>query len=427
MRQSLTLSTTSSRPKRNNHHKNVVSTSVRKQNSSVPLGLFALLSLDLLLEILYRLTVKSLLILKCVCKPLNSIISDPKFAKDHLRLSQTSHYHLVICPIRYLDDEFFLYDYRLASVQKQDSFDGITTTFMLETMLRFPINPEESDVLIINSCNGLICFKTSYEDSNSDLVVGNPSTGKFKILPPLENLPQGKSKTGYSIGYDGFSDTYKVVAVTCYRFHKSDLFCKTQVRIYNSNTNFWKRIADFPSKIMSKPGWYDGIFVSGTINWVIPRDQDNDSSWVILSLDLGNESYEEILQPNFGLDEPLEILNSGIFKDCLCLLAHTNTFLDIWVMKDYGNKDSWNKFFNVSFEELDYTCCVFVKLVYISEEDGQMFLEIEEELHIYNYKNRTEIEDEEIEDELQIEIPRFYDLPSSRFTSNVYAESLISP
>ncbi|AES92667.1 putative F-box domain-containing protein [Medicago truncatula] len=50
-------------------------------------SLLTLLSLDLLLEILYRLPVKSLMILKCVCKPLNALISDPIFAKDHIRFS----------------------------------------------------------------------------------------------------------------------------------------------------------------------------------------------------------------------------------------------------------------------------------------------------------------------------------------------------
>jgi hypothetical protein len=57
MRQPLT------RSKRKHRH-NVVSssTTVRKQNSSDPFGLFALLWLDLFLEILYRLPVKSLLV-----------------------------------------------------------------------------------------------------------------------------------------------------------------------------------------------------------------------------------------------------------------------------------------------------------------------------------------------------------------------------
>jgi F-box interacting protein len=262
--------------------------------------------------------VKSLLILKCVCKRLNSIISDPKFAKDHLRFSQTRHYHLVICPISYsLEREFLLYDYRVPSV-----FDNSKAS----TMLKLPINPYNNNVVIINSCNGIICFKTPDWSYNSDLVVCNPSTGKFKILPPLENLPRGKLKTGYNIGYDGFSDYYKVVAVTCYQFDESYLFCKNQVRIHNSNTNFWKRIADFPFEIICEPDWDKGIFVSGTFNWVIQRDQEIGSSWVIVSLDLGNESYQEISQPNFGLEDSLHYLNLGVFRDCLYILAHSRVF-----------------------------------------------------------------------------------------------------
>ncbi|MCI54852.1 F-box/kelch-repeat protein, partial [Trifolium medium] len=45
------------------------------------------LPFDLVSEILCRLPVKLLLQLRCLCKSLNSLISDPKFAKKHLRLS----------------------------------------------------------------------------------------------------------------------------------------------------------------------------------------------------------------------------------------------------------------------------------------------------------------------------------------------------
>jgi hypothetical protein len=84
-------------------------------------------------------------------------------------------------------------------------------------------------------------------------------------------------------------------------------------------------------------------------------------------------------------------------------------------MKDYGNKDSWNKFFSVSFAELGYDGFQFVSLIYISEEDGHVFLDISNKLYVYNYKNRTA-------KKLELD-----GLPSTRFTSNVYVESLISP
>jgi F-box interacting protein len=158
-----------------------------------------------------------------------------------------------------------------------------------------------------------------------------------------------------------------------------------------------------------------GKFVSGTINWAI-KDQEKVSSWVILSLDLGNESYQKIMQPDFGLADPLHDFRLGVSRDCLCILAHTKDLLDFWVMKDYGNKDSWSKLFTVPFTELGYNGVDFVNLVYISEEHGLVFLDLCYKVYVYNYKNRT------------VQIPEIQDLPSTRFTSNyVYIESLISP
>jgi len=121
-----------------------------------PLGLFYLLPLELMLEILYRLAVKSLLTLKCVCKPLNSIISDPKFTKDHFRLSKTRHYHLLICPRDFHNEKgFVLFDSWLPSVLNS------ATSTITEMMLNFPLNScGISRVYITASCDGIICFET---------------------------------------------------------------------------------------------------------------------------------------------------------------------------------------------------------------------------------------------------------------------------
>jgi len=209
------------------------------------------------------------------------------------------------------------------------------------------------------------------------------------------------------MGYDQSTDSYKVVAILCNKF------CKTQVRIHTLGTNFWRTIPDFPSQLMGEAKYYLGKFVSGNINWAI-EDQKNYNSWVILSLDLGNESYQEILQPDYGLDEPLQNFSLGVSRDNLCVLAHTETFLDIWVMKDYRNKDSWTKLFSLPFAKFpDYYG--YTNLLYISEEDDQLFLDFYSKIYVYNYKTGT------------VKIPAIQDLPSTSFISNVYVESLISP
>jgi len=381
-------------------------------------GMFALLSRDLVLEILYRLPVKSLLTLKCVCKLLNSIISDPNFAKDHLRLSRTRHYHLaVLCGRGFFPGkEFLLFDYRLSSV-----FDNsrISNTIIPDTMLQFPLNLSIINVIIIDSCDGIICFITyDYNNKHSDLVAWNPSVRKFKILPTLENPPKDTFKTGYSIGYDSSIDNYKVVAVTCNQFATPNCYSKIQqVRVHTFGTNFWKRIPDFPSEIMHVADWCHGIFVTGTINWAIRRDQRKHSSWVILSLDLGKESYQEILLPDYA---PLFNLSLGVSNDCLCILAQNKTILDGWVMNDYGNKESWTKLFTVPFMKFHGYNGIRAAMLCISKEDAQVLIVIAMKVYLYNYKNGT------------VEIPNMQGLPSTlipcnKFTSNVYVESLVSP
>lgn len=148
-------------PYRNHYddHRNI-----RKQNLSDPLGLFALLSLDLVLEILYRTPIKSLLTLNCVSKPFNSFISDPKFANDHLRLSKIHHRHhnLLISPWAFFSEgNFSLLDSRLTSVFNNNN----STTIVPDMKLNFPLNPSNIRAIIADSCDGIICLQPSMTDS----------------------------------------------------------------------------------------------------------------------------------------------------------------------------------------------------------------------------------------------------------------------
>lgn len=348
---------------------------------------------------------KSLLTLRCVCKSLNSIISDPKFAKDHLRLSQTRHYHLLRCPWNmFLRRKFSLSDFQLRSILSN-------SPSTIETKIKFPLNTRDIHAHVIDSCDGIIFFRVQYNYKHCNMVAWNPCTRKLKTLPPL-NLPGHTLNTLYSVGYDSFTDNYKVIVVACYQHYNSYKFCKTQVKVHTLGSNVWRRIPDFPSENKGVPEGRVGKFVSGAIHWVI-KDQDNDSSWVILSLDLGNESYQEILQPDYGVHQRLRYFSLGVCRDCLWVLAHTTTFLNIWVMKDYGNKDSWTKLFSVPFKEFSDNC--YAPVLFIYEEDDQVLLDFCGKLYVYNYKNGT------------VKISGIQNLAFTDFSSNVYVESLVSP
>jgi F-box interacting protein len=144
-------------------------------------------------------------------------------------------------------------------------------------------------------------------------------------------------------GYDPFIDNYKVVVVLNY-YDKHFCVNKTEVKIHTLGTNSWKTIQEFPFGDCT-PFEKSGKFVSGTINWLFIEDlyRRRESRSFIVSLDLKNDSFQEILMPgDYG--EVAEMLTLGVMRDWLCLFCGD----DVWIMKEYGNEKSWTKLFTIS-------------------------------------------------------------------------------
>jgi len=106
-------------------------------------------------------------------------------------------------------------------------------------------------------------------------------------------------------------------------------------------------------------------------------------------------------------------------RDCLCVFAISDMFLDVWIMNEYGKKESWTKLYSVS-DMQDRGLQAYTAL-YISEDDQLLMqcYEIEAKfstmkLVLYDSKTGT------------LNIPEFqnnYD----QIYPKVYIESLISP
>ena len=236
----------------------------------------------------------------------------------------------------------------------------------------------------------------------------NPSTGKFKTLPSLETLGVRGCPLIYSFGYDHFSYSYKVVALYWSVRHETD------VKVHALGTDSWRAIQRFPANAP----FQRGRFVSGMLNW-LAKDITR-PSWVIVSLDLGTETYQQLLPPDCLVDDVNFTLNLDVLHDSLCILASCNLFTDVWVMKDYGNKESWTKLLAVPYfaDYPQYSHRVpnysFPRALWISDEDDEVLLMLEWMLAVYNSKSgsfRT------------LGIPQL----GHHIRAEVYAESLISP
>lgn len=143
---------------------------------------------------------------------------------------------------------------------------------------------------------------------------------------------------------------------------------KTKVNVHTMGTNCcWRRIHEFPYGV---PIGKSAKFVCGIINWVVSKDgNEMNSPFFIVSLDLKNESYHEILQPGYG-DVDVGFLTLGEFRDSLCIFAHAKSFIDVWLMKEYEKKESWNKLFTIPLIEdhLGYYPCTKVAYIYGHEQ-----------------------------------------------------------
>ncbi|XP_057432922.1 F-box/kelch-repeat protein At3g23880-like [Lotus japonicus] len=377
------------------------------------------LPFDLVVEILCRLPVKSLLQLRCVCKSWNSLISDSKFAKKHLRCSPkdfTRHHiildhtlnqkslisHLKSLIFHLKFDESVIMAYPLQSV-----FNAAVAATI--TLLEYPLNTQNLVDFIVGSCNGcILCLDI---DQSSPLL-WNPSTRRFKKLPSLENPLLEEEDchyyTTYGFGYDHSTDRYKVVAVFCYECdddeEDDDFYYKTQVKVHTLGTDSWRSIQEFPSGVAV---FDTGKFVSGTLNWL--ADDSTNLNPVIVSFDLGKESYHEIFPP---VTREL-VLGLGVLRDCLCIISDPpDRFADIWLMKEYGNKDSWTKLFSMKMmEEVEL---LYPNLLHISEDGEVLLVQLREKLVLYNSRDAT------------FKTPPIQDFDSF-MDSAVYVESLISP
>jgi len=181
----------------------------------------------------------------------------------------------------------------------------------------------------------------------------------------------------FGFGYDSFNDNYKVVVVLRgpIRDSSGNFSCKTEVKVHTSSTNCWKNIPEFPFDIIVPE--QSGKLVSDTINWLAIIEFDWRSPRFIVSFDLEKESYQKAFLPDSGEANVCNFLALFVLSDCLCVTYGDSDFdwvmMDVWIMKEYGNKDSWTKLFTLS-SSVDL--CIShnsAKPVYLFEDDQVLF------------------------------------------------------
>lgn len=339
---------------------------------------------EIIREILLKLPVKSLLRFKSVSKGLLSLISSSEFVKAHLRTSTKNNAFIhdkILFGSKTFDD-MELYTYSIHSMIESSVFADPVYP-LIDENLQFAnvwfdcsdIEPDEMTYLV-GSCNGLVCVSFS----SNILILWNPTTSKSKMLPDSGTVLDFEYYgISYAFGYDELHDDYKVVEFLGFVCDDTGVYT-TQVKVYSMRTDSWKYLSNWPG---GDTFGGSGKFLNGAIHWSV-CDFDRPANWVIVSHDLSTDTFGELPIPNLGDDVRVEV---DIIRGCLAVYCEHNVYMDVWVMKEYGTRESWTKVVCIPFF-LDLWDHEFVRPhpLFISE-DGKVLVNYGSCLKVYDPSN----------------------------------------
>ncbi|GFP93419.1 F-box protein cpr30 [Phtheirospermum japonicum] len=265
------------------------------------------LPFDLIENILSRLPVKTLKRFRAVERSWCHLIDSERFARIHLHFSLTSNSNrnLISC----------LLGFYWMSVDSLDEGQSIEPGFEYD----------DKDIhAISNSCNGLVVVTREPEPP----ILWNPFSREHKVLPkcPLDFTPDPSisCKPTYGFGYDSRNDDYKVVKVML-----------DEEWIYSLKFDCWRR-TDGTSYDRGK--W--AVHVNGALHTIV-RAETN--SMKIMGFSVVTERDYEVATPE-GIDmimKGLVYVCLDVLDECLALVCNYGSKLVIWVMEEYGVKESW--------------------------------------------------------------------------------------
>ncbi|XP_058184833.1 F-box protein At5g49610-like [Rhododendron vialii] len=323
------------------------------ENEATAIEGMELLTEDVLMEILSRLSVKSLLRCKSVSKNWYSLIRNPSFISLHHTRAQP---HDCISLVRTDNNYTHHWFYYL--------FPGQTSIQHLD--LSFTERPVDlSSFRIRGSCNGLMCLSEWFK---ANIMICNPATREFRLLP---RPPYHNWRTNHvGFAFDSKTNDYIVVRVaTLYEFSKAvdmdfepptrfdqkvmDLETPTRIdhkiQIYGMSRDSWKEIAATVPNHRFSPYDHPSTLMDGVFYWLC-----YDFSIEVCAIDVLNTvegSFKQRALPvSIGsASRP----NICLLNDSLVLVVPMydnqleETQFDVWLMKEYRVQECWTKKYTI--------------------------------------------------------------------------------
>ncbi|CAL2259621.1 unnamed protein product [Prunus armeniaca] len=304
--------------------------------------------------ILLRLPVKSLIKCTSVCKAWRSMIMNKRFTRAHLSQSNNMNDRHLFLVHRVSGRESSTSGHRAIVSKVTEEVYSLhydNQAFDEYAKIEFPIAPKQEvlneHLRVVGTCDGLICLADDMFCYCYNFFIWNPAIRKLVTLPrpAITFRTHGGYNASIGFGFDANTNDYKVVRVVTLQHEGVG---PTLAEVYSLATGSWTSVGSVtPSCQLSRASQ---AFVNGALHWPALRRTDYGSNYFILTFEVGSKLFREIRVPkslieyNYHLGLWLSISGDGksiaLFSmDYRC----EDSFLEIWVMKEYGMEESWTK------------------------------------------------------------------------------------
>ncbi|KAF6147893.1 hypothetical protein GIB67_014473 [Kingdonia uniflora] len=250
-----------------------------------------------MMDILSRLSAKCLMRCKCVCKPLQTLITSPCFLKLHLQIANDTASENIV--LEYDKNTSIKYYYSL-------DIDACNEVRNLEL--------PEPGVVVVGSCNGLLCLS----DSKTSASLWNPTTKEYVKLLNAPSLcrQQLHLKMVFGFGFINTTKEYKVLRCVYSKLRISE------VNVYTVGTGSWKTVDVIllheAQDIWKELSMFRDVMSSRVEIWSM-KDYGVKESWTkFFSI-----AHPGVLDPYDCVIKPLAIRKNG---DVLVLMNHKYLF-----------------------------------------------------------------------------------------------------
>lgn len=284
-------------------------------------------------DILSRLPVKTIVHCKCVCKTWSHLLSELYFINLHLSRSPVG----LLIYQRYQSGPDCL---KIGELEDKPDHHDVHHDPLIRSEPKFGLQ-DTLDLWLIGSVDGLVClWRYSVDEAT---YICNPVTREYVLLPDNNYIRKSYAIVIYGFGSVASTKQYKVVRFYQGNYPSEEGSYISECAVYTLGEGQWRCLGHVPFLV---GGRQTGVSVNGNLHWLAYERDNVNSHELVCAFDMETESFQLNASAESAPlgDHEYYVRSLGILRGCLCVCDNTSeSEFVIWVMKDYGLKESWTK------------------------------------------------------------------------------------